>query len=218
MRRYLIGLALVGQFVLPTLASGQANNQQVTYLVCQRPSGCSTYLPGGVVPLDMAGTGYDAFSGVLNLTLASDPNTKLLDATWIRESSTISTSDPAEGGRIRAGYADPDVKRFDIDWQRGSSVTILLKGLGSGAPIVAYADIKAGFGLDKVSSFIAACAEFTSKAEVDAEVKDALIRVKEYDATMEAAARKAEAAVDAIESEPKAVVSQSKPKPTRKRK
>ena len=32
MRRYLIGLALVGQFVLPTLASGQANNQQVTYL------------------------------------------------------------------------------------------------------------------------------------------------------------------------------------------
>ena len=168
--------------------------------------------------MERAGTGYDAFSGVLNLTLTSGPNTELLDATWIRESSAISTGDPAEGGRIRAGYADPDVKRFDIDWQRGSSVTILLKGLGSGVPIVAYADIKAGFGLDKVSSFIAACAEFTSKAEFDAGAKDALIRVKEYDATMEAAARKAEAAVDAIVSEPKAAQSQTKPRKARKRK
>jgi hypothetical protein len=218
MREYLNRLALFGMFVLPTMANAQANNQQITYLVCERPSGSSTYLPGGVVPVERAGTGYDAFSGVLNLAVTSDPATKLLDATWIRESSKISTSDPAEGGRIRAGYADPDVKRFDIDWQRGSSVTMLLKGLGSGTPVVAYADIKAGFGLDKVSSFIAVCAEFASKAEVDAEVKDALIRVKEYDAIMEASAREAEAAVDAIKSEPKAAGAQTTPKPARKRK
>jgi hypothetical protein len=94
------------------------------------------------------------------------------------------------------GYADDEIKRFDIDWQKGSSATILLKGLGSGAPIIAYADIKAGFGLDKVSSFIAVCAEFTSKGAADAETIEALRRVKEHDAALEAAARKAVEAVD----------------------
>ena len=216
MRQYISGLVLIGLFALPTLANSQANDQKNTYLVCQRPSGSSTYLPGGLVPIDKAGTGYDSFSGVLNLTIVSDPDAKLIDATWIREFSTISSSDPAEGGRVRAGYADPDIKRFDIDWQRGSSATILLKGLGSGAPFVAYADIKAGFGLDKVSSFIAACVEFTSKAEADAEVKDALIRVKEYDAIMEATVRKAEEAVDAAASAPTAAGSEAKSKPKRK--
>ncbi len=212
----MIGIAVAVFCAAPSWAWSQSLIGGNIYLVCQRPSGSSTYLPGGLVSIDRAGTGYDAFSGVLNLTVMSDPDAKLLDATWIRESSTISTSDPAEGGRVRAGYADPDIKRFDIDWQRGSSATILLKGLGSGAPFVAYADIKAGFGLDKVSSFIAACVAFTSKAEADAEVKDALIRVKEYDAIMEATVRKAEEAVDAAASAPTAAGSQAKSKPKRK--
>jgi len=217
-RQYVSGLALVGLFALPTLANSQAKNQQNRYLICQQPTGSSTYLPGGLVPADKARTVPDSFSGVLSLTITPDPDAKLLEATWIRESSIVSTIDPAEGAKIRSGYADPEVKRFEIDWERGSSVTILIKGLGSGAPFVAYADVKAGFGFDRVSSFAAACAEFTFAADADKAMSDALTDVKVQEIFKQAAAQAAEEAVGAIESDPKATGSQTKPKPASKRK
>lgn len=217
-RQYVSGLALVGLFALPTLTYSQANNPQNRYLICQQPTGSSTYLPGGHVPADKAGTVHDSFSGVLSLTISPDPDAKLLDATWIRESSIISTIDPAEGAKIRSGYADPEVKRFEIDWQRGSSVTILIKGLGSGAPFVAYSDIKAGFGLDRVSSFAAGCAEFTSAAEADKAMSDALMDVSVQEIIMQAAAKAAEEAVDATVAAPNTAQVPAKPKPARKRK
>lgn len=217
-RQFVSGLTLFGLFVLPTLANSQANSQQNRYLICQEPTGSSTYLPGGLVPAERAGTVHDSFSGVLSLTIAADPEAKLLDATWIRESSIVSTIDPAEGAKIRSGYSDPEIKRFDIDWQRGSSATILIKGLGSGAPFVAYADIKAGFGLDKVSSFAAGCAEFTSAVEADKAMSDALTEVSVQEIIKQAAAQAAVEAVDATVSASNAASSPAKPKPTRKRK
>jgi hypothetical protein len=217
-RQYVSGLALVGLFALPTLASSQANSQQNRYLICQEPTGSSTYLPGGLVPADRAGTVHDSFSGVLSLTITAGPDANLLEATWIRESSIVSTIDPAEGAKIRSGYSDPEIKRFDIDWQRGSSATILIKGLGSGAPFVAYADIKAGFGLDKVSSFATGCAEFTSAAEADKALSDALMDVSVQEIVKQAAARAAEEAVDATVSAPNAASTPAEPKLARKRK
>ncbi len=208
-----VGIATLAFVALPSLALSQGTQSESIYLVCEQPSGSSTYLPGGRVPVDRMGTVPDAFSGLLNLTLTAGPATKLVDATWIREGSTISSSDPSEGGSVRMGYADDEIKRFDIDWQRGSSATILLKGLGSGVAVVAYTDIKAGFGLDKVSSFIAVCSEFTSKEAANTETQNALVRVKEQAAALEAAAREGAAMVDQAASPANA-----SPKPKSKRK
>ncbi len=203
LRNSVVGIATLAFVVLPSLALSQGTQSESVYLVCEQPSGSSTYLPGGHVPVDRMGTVPDTFSGLLNLTLTAGPATKLVDATWIREGSVISSSDPSEGGSVRVGYADEEIKRFDIDWQKGSSSTILLKGHGSGVAVVAYTDIKAGFGLDKVSSFIVVCSEFTTKAAADAETQNALVRVKEQNAALEAAEREAAAAVDQAASSTK---------------
>jgi hypothetical protein len=196
LRNVVVGVATLVSIALPSWALSQGTKKESIYLVCEQPSGSSTYLPGGRVPVERMGTVPDTFSGLLNLTLTDGPATKLVDATWVREGSAISSSDPSEGGSVRMGYADDEIKRFDIDWQKGSSATILLKGLGSGVAVVAYTDIKAGFGLDKVSSFIVVCSEFTTKAAADAETQNALVRVNEQNAALEAAAREAAAAVD----------------------
>lgn len=213
LRNGAVGIATLVFVALPSWAVSQGTKSEGIYLVCEQPSGSSTYLPGGRVPVDRMGTVPDTFSGLLNLTLTAGPDVKLVDATWVREGSVISSSDPSEGGSVRMGYADDEIKRFDIAWQKGSSATILLKGLELGAPVVAYADIKAGFGLDKVSSFIAVCADFASKEAADAETQNALVRVKERTAALEAAAREGAAAVDQAASEANA-----SPKPKSKRK
>ena len=181
-------------FSLPANATTPITTRTI---LCENPIGSSTYLPGGYVPADRAGTQDDGYSGVVRLTFRIGQNIELNEVVWIRDEERVSTSDVKEGGKILRGFANSEVKRFDVTWMRGTSVVILVKQLETEMPFVAYAEIKAGFGLDKLSSFLAQCTVVDPKANIEEATTKALTRVNEWRKAIDEAALETANAVDA---------------------
>lgn len=126
-------------------------------LACSNPVGSTMYLPGGIVPPDLAMVREDdGFTGLVVVELTVRPgNAQITDVRWLRaeqrlsarETGTMSETVSSEGGTLRV----------IVYWASGSSDTILVANLRTEQPILAYTSAYADSGLERVSHYAARC-------------------------------------------------------------
>lgn len=126
-------------------------------LACSNPVGSTMYLPGGIVPPELAMVrDDDGFTGLVIVELTVRPgNAQITDVRWIRaeqrvsarETGSISPTVSSERGTLRAF----------LYWADGSSDTVLVSNLRTEQPILAYTSAYTDSGLERVSHFAARC-------------------------------------------------------------
>ena len=126
-------------------------------LACANPVGSTVYLPGGIVPPDIAMVRQDdGFTGLVIVRLtAQQGRIQVADVIWIRaeqrlsarETGLISQTVTSESGTISVF----------LGWADGSSDTLLVSSLQSERPILAYTSAYTDSQLERVSHFTARC-------------------------------------------------------------